>query len=47
MRGAIEARRRLTLFVPQRRRTRMAAAACLIALAISGLVLIVLWEIFA
>jgi len=25
----------------------MAAAACLIALAISGLVLIVLWEIFA
>jgi hypothetical protein len=32
---------------PSRKKTRMAATACLIALAVSGLVLIVLWEIFS
>lgn len=32
---------------PARKKTRVAATACLIALALSGLILIVLWEIFS
>ena len=32
---------------PDRKKTRMAATACLIALAASGLILIVLWEVFS
>ncbi len=37
----------LTIIASNKAEARMAAAACLIALAIGGLTLIVLWEIFA
>jgi hypothetical protein len=33
--------------IPCKKENRMAATACLIALALSGLILIVLWEIFS
>jgi hypothetical protein len=37
----------LKIITPTEAEARMTAAACLIALAIGGLTLIVLWEIFA